>query len=83
MAENPVSSERTKHIAIKYHFIRALIEAGVITIEHIDTLLNVADIGTKPLGKRKFTTLCAMVMGTVSCAKPTKRRKTEVSDEFV
>jgi hypothetical protein len=83
MAENPISSERTKHIAIKYHFIRTLIDAGVIVLEHVDTLLNVADIGTKPLGKRTFANLCKLVMGHEPSVKPTKRKRTEQSDEFV
>ncbi|CAM9168044.1 unnamed protein product [Ectocarpus fasciculatus] len=38
MASNPVHHDRTKHIAIKYFFIRELVEAGVILMEHIDTL---------------------------------------------
>ena len=83
IAENPLQSERTKHIAIKYHFIRELIEAGVISTEHVDTLLNVADIGTKALGKRKFTPFADMALGHTDLVRPTKRRLTILSDEFV
>ena len=83
IAENPLSSDRTKHIAIKYHFIRDLIIAGVITTEHVDTLLNVADMGTKVLSKRKFIPFADMAMGHAPLVQPTKRQKTEVSDEFV
>ncbi|CAM9215323.1 unnamed protein product, partial [Ectocarpus fasciculatus] len=63
MASNPVHHNRTKHIAIKYYLIRSLVEAGVIAVEHVDTLLNVADIGTKALGRVKFEPLCALAMG--------------------
>lgn len=82
MASNPVHHDRTKHIAIKYFFIRELVEAGVIALEHIDTLRNVADIGTKALGRAKFEPLRDIAMGLTDNERPTKRRKTETSDEF-
>lgn len=82
MAQNPVHHDRTKHIAIKYYFIRDLIEAGVISVEHVDTLSNLADIGTKALGKNKFSMLSDKCMGRGELEMPSKRRKTESSDEF-
>ena len=54
MTQNPVHHDRTKHIAIKYYFIRELERARVISTEHINTENNVADIGTKTFSKRKF-----------------------------
>jgi hypothetical protein len=83
IANNPLQSEKTKHIAIKYHFIRELIEAGVLDTEHVDTVLNVADICTKVLGKRIFQPLSELAMGHGELVRPTKRRRTETSDEFV
>ena len=53
MASIPVEYERTKHIAIRYFFIRELVESGVISMEHVDT---VADIGTRSLGRAKYST---------------------------
>ena len=83
IASNPVSGQRTKHIALKYHYIRALVEAGVISLEHVDTLENVSDIFTKALGNAKFDKLAPIALGHSAFAQPTKRRKTVVSDEFV
>ena len=83
IASNESQSDKTKHIAIKYHFIRELIAVGVLVVEHVDTLLNVADIGTKALGKRKFVEFANMAMGRGELVKPTKRKRTERSDEFV
>jgi hypothetical protein len=83
IAENPVQSERTKHIAIKYHFIRDLIEAGVVTAEHVDTLCNVADMNTKVLGRRKFVPFSEMALGQGNLVRPTKRTRTARSDDFV
>lgn len=51
LAENNGYSPRTKHVDVKYHFIRELIEQNAIILEHIGTKENVADIFTKPLGR--------------------------------
>ena len=83
IANNPLQSERTKHIAIKYHFVRELIEVGVLHTEHVESSLNVSDICTKDLGKRKFEPLSDQAMGRVGVVQPTKRKKTIISDEFV
>lgn len=43
-------SARTKHIEVRHHFIRELVEAGVIKVEYVNTKDNLADIFTKPVG---------------------------------
>ena len=45
---------QTKHINIRYHFIREAVEDRKIQVEYIPTDDNVADIFTKPLAKMKF-----------------------------
>ena len=54
IAKNPVNHERTKHIAIKYHFIRDAVEQGEIQLEYCKTQEQLADIFTKALPKEKF-----------------------------
>ena len=44
-------NDRSKHIDIHYHWIRELVEHGQITIIHVDTKDNLADICTKPLAR--------------------------------
>ena len=51
VAKNPISSQRMKHIDIKYHFIRNKINSGKIKVEYVPTEKNNADCFTKPLGK--------------------------------
>ena len=46
--------DRSKHIDIRYHFIRDM--RGAVRLDHIGIDEQVADILTKPLGKVKFLT---------------------------
>ena len=50
--------DRSKHIDIRYHFIRDMVQQGAIRLDHIRTDEQVTDILTKPLGKVKFLTFC-------------------------
>ena len=57
ISKNPVQHSRTKHIDIRYHFIRELVEDRTISIEYVDTLNQLADIFTKPLDSQRFLSL--------------------------
>jgi hypothetical protein len=54
LAKNHVFHKRSKHICIKYHFIRDCLEDGSIKASHIATTDQLADILTKSSGKSKF-----------------------------
>jgi hypothetical protein len=45
---------RTKHIDVRYHFIREAVEDGKVSVVYIPTDENPVDIFTKPLAKTKF-----------------------------
>lgn len=57
IANNPTDHKRTKHIDIKYHFTREQVQKGIITLRHISTEEQIADIFTKSLGATKFMKL--------------------------
>ena len=40
LAKNPVFHSRTKHIQVRYHFIRSLLEDGMISLEKISRSKN-------------------------------------------
>jgi hypothetical protein len=57
MADNPVEHSRTKHIDIRYHFLRDHQQRGDIEIVYVSTHNQLADIFTKPLDEKTFSKL--------------------------
>lgn len=55
LEKNHSVKQRSKHIDIKYHFIRDLVQQGSITIRYCPTHEMTADMLTKPLSKLSFT----------------------------
>lgn len=51
----------TKHIDLRYHFIREAVENGKIKMEYLPSGDNIADIFTKPLAKVKFVHFVSML----------------------
>ena len=54
LANNPVLSQRTKHISVRQHFIREFVEDGNIKVIFVKWRNNDADIFTKNLSKELF-----------------------------
>ncbi len=46
--------ERTKHIDVKYHFVRDIVAQGKLKVCKISTHDNPADMMTKPVPVAKF-----------------------------
>ncbi|WVZ93864.1 hypothetical protein U9M48_039817 [Paspalum notatum var. saurae] len=57
IAKNPVLHSRTKHIDVRFHFLRDHYEKGDIDLIHVATQNQLADIFTKPLEFSAFVRL--------------------------
>jgi len=57
LAAHPTSHKRTKHIDIRHHFIRELVENKIIKLHYIQTDKMLADIMTKGLHSPQHVTL--------------------------
>jgi len=57
ISKNPVTHSKTKHIPIKYHFLRDQVLNKQIKLEYIGTKNQIADIFTKPLPTMQFENL--------------------------
>jgi KUP system potassium uptake protein len=62
LSKNPVSHKRSKHIDIRYHYVREQVLNGTIKLQYIPSDENLADMFTKPLAEPKLSKLvpCAM-----------------------
>ena len=62
-------SQRTRHIDIRYFYIKDLVDKGIISIKHCPTELMIADFFTKPLQGALFYRMRDVVMGNISVHK--------------
>ena len=61
LVNNPVFHQRTKHMDIRFFFIREAQEEGKIDINYINTDEQLADIFTKALASPRFSKLCNLL----------------------
>nr|GEV19691.1 hypothetical protein [Tanacetum cinerariifolium] len=61
---NPVQHSRTKHINIRYHFIKEHVEKGTIELYFVWTEYQLADIFTKALPNERFEFLVHKIVET-------------------
>ena len=61
LAKNSVLHDRSKHIDVKFHFLKDCIHGGQIVIEFVETGWQLEDVLTKPLGRLWFTELKKMI----------------------
>lgn len=57
LSKNAVLHGRSKHIQVRYHYLRELVSDGVIELEYCSTEEQIADMMTKPLKLEAFEKL--------------------------
>ena len=60
LIKNPVYHKRTKHIDVKYHYVRDMHLDGNYDLDYVITKEQVADILTKPLPRQLFQRHCGV-----------------------
>ncbi|CAH9103536.1 unnamed protein product [Cuscuta epithymum] len=61
LMKNPMFHGRSKHIDIRFHFIRECVERGEIVVQHVCTEEQRGDILTKALSRIKFAEMCELL----------------------
>ncbi|BAT90088.1 hypothetical protein VIGAN_06126200 [Vigna angularis var. angularis] len=54
LSKNPVSHGRSKHIEVRYHFLRDMVNKGRIALTYCNTEAQLADIFTKAVKINRF-----------------------------
>eukprot|EP00253_Pinus_taeda_P029864 PITA_29864 len=67
ISKNPIMHSKTKHIPIKYHFLREQVIEKNVKLEYVPSKEQVADILTKPLPRETFEYL-RQKMGVVDAS---------------
>ena len=57
ISKNPVHHDKTKHIALRHHYIREKVEDNTISLNHVPSASNIADLLTKSLPRETFDRL--------------------------
>jgi hypothetical protein len=57
LANNPILQNASKHIEVRYHFIRDCATKEMLNLEKVSTTDNVADAMTKSLSTDRFRSL--------------------------
>ena len=64
---SPAAHQKTKHIRIRYHFIRQEIKNGEIKTVKVPTTIQLADVLTKALHQEQHWILINIASGHVLC----------------
>ena len=63
LAQNPCDHQKSKHMQVRYHFIRQKVTEKVLSIRKVDTLRQLADLCTKALTANQHWELTRWVCG--------------------
>ena len=54
LSKNPMFHDKSKHIEIKYHYIRDMVQRGAVKLQYVVMDEQIADVLTKPLARVNF-----------------------------
>nr|GEU79827.1 retrovirus-related Pol polyprotein from transposon TNT 1-94 [Tanacetum cinerariifolium] len=71
---NPVQHSRTKHIDVRYHFIKEKVEKGIVELFFVGTEYQLADLFTKALSEDRFKYLVRRLVKMEILLEPTSNK---------
>jgi hypothetical protein len=57
LSKNPVFHDKSKHIKIRYHYIRDMVQRGAVRLQYVATDEQVVGVLTKPLSRVRYECL--------------------------
>ena len=54
LSKKLVFHDKSKHIKIKYHYIRDMVQRGAVKLQYVAMEEHIADVLMKPLARMKF-----------------------------
>jgi hypothetical protein len=63
LSSKKICNQRSKHIDIRYHFVRNAVLEHLVNLEYVSSENNVADLFTKPMGRSKLKNFLSFIFG--------------------
>ena len=60
LAKNPVHQQRSKHIDVRYHFLKDVVSDGIVKLSYVPSNENVADVLTNPMPGKNIANLLGL-----------------------
>ena len=73
LSKNLLFHDKSKHIDIKYHYVRDMVQRGAVKLQYVATNEKIADVLTKPLARVKFEYFREK-LGVLHIEVPSKRK---------
>ena len=73
LSKNLVFYDKSKHIEIKYHYIRDMVQGGAVKLQYVVMKEQIADVLTKPLARLNFEYFRER-LGVLHIEVPSKRK---------
>ena len=73
LSENPVFHDKSKHIEIKYHYIRDMVQKGAMKLQYVVMDEQIDEVLTKLLARVKFEYFREK-LGVIQIKVPSKRK---------
>lgn len=77
MANNPLQSKRTKHVDIRFHFVKEKIKNGEIVIDKVKSADMIADLLTKNASLSMINSLRDKIFGVFDISPSKNRTKNQ------